>query len=127
MKKKALVMVIEDESLLLDAITKKMAHMKIETVSYTEGHDAISYLKKNKRLPNIIWLDYYLKGKLNGLDILRELKSNKKWAKIPVVVVSNTASDDKVKTMLGLGIEKYLLKADHRLEEIIDIMEDLLE
>ncbi len=35
-------------------------------------------------------------------------------------MVSNTATDDKVKTYLKLGAEKYYTKSDYRLDYIID-------
>lgn len=119
MKKDApAVMVIEDEVLLLQAITKKLQLNGIEVVSCRTGLQALDYLKNLPQLPDLIWLDYYL-GDLDGLDLLKRIKENKKWSRIPVCVVSNSANPEKVHNMLDLGAEKYYLKAEHRLEDII--------
>ena len=55
------------------------------------------------------------------------LKENPKWQDIPVVVVSNSASPDKVNNMMALGARKYLLKAEYRLDEIIVLLKDFIE
>ncbi len=119
------VMVVEDETLLLQAIVKKLTVEGIETVSCSTGQQAVDYLNSLPKLPDAIWLDYYLKD-MNGLDFMHVLKKNTQWSEIPVVVVSNSASDDKVHSMLALGVTKYLLKAEYRLDEIIKIIKDFI-
>lgn len=113
------IMVVEDENLLLQAISKKLQTHQIEAITATTIAQATEYLKTLPNLPNAIWLDYYLKDG-NGLDFMQVLKKNPKWSQIPVIVVSNSASDEKVKNMLALGAKGYLLKAEHRLEDIIN-------
>lgn len=119
------IMVIEDESLLLQAITKKLKSDSIETVSCSSGEQALDYLKDLPETPDAIWLDYHLSG-MDGLALMSRLKENPKWANIPVFVVSNSASPDKVASMLALGAKQYLLKAEHRLDEIIKIIRDFI-
>jgi two-component system chemotaxis sensor kinase CheA len=125
--KQPIVMVLEDEMLLLNAITKKLKLNGMETVSCSSGKQAIDYLENmDEELPHAVWLDYYL-GDMNGLEFVQALKRNKKWRKIPVVVVSNSASSEKVHNMLALGVKKYLLKAEYRLDEIIEVVRTFIE
>lgn len=119
------IMVVEDETLLLQAITKKIKLSNMDVVSCSSGHQAIDYLENLDELPDAVWLDYYLKD-MNGLAFMQTLKENPKWEKIPVLVVSNSASPDKVNTMLGLGAKKYILKAEYRLDEIIKMIKDFI-
>lgn len=118
-------MVVEDEALLLQAITKKIKLSNLGVVSCSSGRQAIDYLENMDELPDAVWLDYYLKD-MNGLAFMQEIKTNLKWSHIPVVVVSNSASPDKVHNMLGLGAKKYVLKAEYRLDEIIEMLRDLI-
>jgi two-component system, chemotaxis family, chemotaxis protein CheY len=113
------VLVIEDENLLLQAISKKLTLSGLQPVSCTGGEQALDYLQNFPTLPDVIWLDYHLTG-MDGLTFLEKLKANPLWKSIPVVVVSNSASPDKVHHMLALGANEYLLKAEYRLDEIID-------
>lgn len=117
------VMVIEDEELLLQAITKKLKNSGFETVSCTTAKQALEYLDTLNELPDVIWLDYYLKD-MNGLEFMDRINQNPSWTKIPVVVVSNSASPQKVEAMLKKGAKKYLLKADYRLEDIVAIIKE---
>ena len=113
-------MIIEDESLLLDVISKKIKKSGLESIACASGEMAIEKLKKMTELPEVIWLDYHLRGGMDGLEFLQEIKANVKWSGIPVVVVSNSASSDEVHHMLALGVNKYMLKAEYRLDQIIE-------
>lgn len=116
--KTATVMVVEDEALLSKAILKKLRLAGLEVVSCREGQQALNYLQDFPDLPDIIWLDYYLTD-MTGLDFVKKLKENPAWANIPVVVISNSAAVDKVQELQALGIKEYLIKAEHRLDDII--------
>lgn len=120
------VMVVEDETLLLQAITKKLKLNGMDVLSCASGQQAIDYLGTVENLPDAIWLDYYLKD-MNGLAFMQQLKANPKWADIPVLVVSNSASPEKVNTMLALGAKKYILKAEYRLDQIIEMIRDFIK
>jgi DNA-binding response OmpR family regulator len=119
------IMVVEDETLLLQAITKKLKLSDLDVISCASGQQAIDYLNNLDELPDAVWLDYYLKD-MNGLAFMQTLKQNPKWADIPVMVVSNSASPEKVHNMLGLGAKKYILKAEYRLDEIIEMIRDFI-
>lgn len=118
-------MVVEDETLLLQAITKKLKLSNMDVLSCASGQQAVDYLESLDELPDAIWLDYYLKD-MNGLAFMQQLKQNPQWSDIPVLVVSNSASPDKVSNMLALGAKKYILKAEYRLDEIIAMIRDFI-
>jgi DNA-binding response OmpR family regulator len=120
-KDRPTVMVVEDEDLLLQAITTKLKLSGIDVLSCSSGEQALDYLDSLNDLPDAVWLDYYLKD-MNGLAFMEKLKENTKWATMPVLVVSNSASPEKVSHMLALGVKKYILKAEYRLDEIITMI-----
>ncbi len=120
------IMVIEDEELLLKAIVKKLTIHNFETISCTSAEQALDYMESLEKNPDAIWLDYHLKG-MNGLEFIEKVKENTKWANIPIVVVSNSAGDETVKTVLALGADKYLLKAKYKLEDVIAIVQELIK
>src|SRR5579859_5702440 len=94
-KQSPTIMVIEDETLLLQAITKKLKLSNMDVLSCASGQQALDYLSNVDELPDAIWLDYYLKD-MNGLEFMHKVKQSPKWSKIPVIVVSNSASPEKV-------------------------------
>lgn len=124
-KENPTIMVVEDEVLLLQAITKKLKLSGMDVLSCASGQQAVDYLNSLDELPDAVWLDYYLKD-MNGLAFMQELKKNSKWTDIPVLVVSNSASPEKVHNMLALGAKKYILKAEYRLDEIIALIRSFI-
>ena len=124
-KENPTIMVVEDETLLLQAITKKLKISGMDVLSCASGQQAVDYLNNLEELPDAVWLDYYLKD-MNGLAFMQELKTNPAWSNIPVIVVSNSASPEKVSNMLALGARKYILKAEYRLDEIIGMIRDFI-
>lgn len=113
------VLVVEDEQPLLFAIKAKLEHSGFQVVTARSVEQASGYLEDVPTI-DVIWLDHYLLGKESGLDFLVKCKSETSWCKhIPVFVVSNTASRDKVQAYIKLGATKYYVKAEHRLDEII--------
>lgn len=117
-------MVVEDEPLLLEAIDTKLRKEGIEAVLCSGGKEGLEHLSNHTDLPDAIWLDYYLKD-MDGLAFMGAVKENPKWQNIPVIVVSNSANTQKVNSMLALGVKKYLLKAEYRLEDIVEIIREL--
>lgn len=123
---KSTILVIEDEESLLAAITRKLELRQMKVIPCEGGKQALEILKGLEKLPDAIWLDYYLKD-INGLEFIRSLKNDKRLSNIPTIVVSNSATPDKVSSMLTLGVKKYYLKAENKLDDIISTLKELLK
>lgn len=120
------ILVVEDEQALLEAIRIKLEQSGFAVVSARTVEQAYSFLLDIKDI-RAVWLDHYLLGQENGLDLVAKIKNKEEFKKIPVFVVSNTASPDKVKTYLNLGASKYYTKSNYRLEEIIKDLKNYLK
>ena len=121
------ILVIEDERPLAEAIKVKLEKNGFSVVTTRTIKQTFDYLE-DIGVVDVIWLDHYLLGKENGLDFVTQLKaSDGKWKNIPIFVVSNTASPDKVQSYIRLGVNKYYTKADHRLDQIITEIKAFLE
>lgn len=110
---------MEDEIPLSNAVRIKLEKEGFNTVSARTVQQALEYLEAGVEI-DVIWLDHYLLGKENGLDFVAKIKrTDSKWKNLPIFVVSNTASHEKVQTYLKLGVDKYYIKAEHRLDDIV--------
>ncbi len=113
------ILVVEDEKPLQDVIKAKVEKCGCSVVTARTVKQALSYLNEKMKI-DVIWLDHYLLGKDNGLDLVAKIKEDgSKWKNIPIFVVSNTASEEKVKCYLALGVEKYYTKSDYKLDQIL--------
>lgn len=120
-----IVLVVEDELPLLEAIKMKLERNGFVAVTARSAEQALKHLQDVGRI-DAIWLDHYLLGKENGLDLVAKCKTTTAYQNIPIFVVSNTASSDKVQTYMKLGVNKYYVKAEKRLDEIIQEIKDEL-
>jgi len=123
---KGYVMIVEDDKLLLDAIEEKMTKNGIPHKGFTEGTQALRFLVDKGERPSIIWLDYYL-GDTNGLAFMKILKANPELKNIPVIIVSNSTGGEKIKALMDIGADEYIVKANHTLRKIISKMQKVLE
>lgn len=123
---KKVVLVVEDDSRLLRLIVKKLEVSGISSVSAISVKDGLELLEKNDI--SVIWLDHYLIGKENGLDFVATVKrDDSPWKNIPIIIVSNTATSDKVQSYMKLGVHKYYTKADTNLERVVADIEKILK
>lgn len=120
------ILVIEDERPLLEAIRLKLEKNGLTVVSTRTAEGAWNFLNDLKNI-DVIWLDHYLLGQENGLDLVAKIKNNKTLKNIPIFVVSNTASTEKVKTYINFGVNKYYTKSNYRLDQIIGDIKDYLD
>lgn len=119
------VLVVEDEKSLASIIEKQLKKFGCGVETADNVDDALRIIEKGR--VDAIWLDHYLLGQRNGLDLVVELKKEgSKFSEIPIFVVSNTATGDKVDAYMELGVDRYYVKAEHSLAEMIGEVEGFL-
>lgn len=59
--------------------------------------------------PKVILLDLKL-PKVNGLEVLKQIKSDERTKSIPVVIVTSSEEDPDIKTAYALGVNSYVVK-----------------
>ena len=57
----------------------------------------------------VIFLDLKL-PKINGLEVLKEIKSNPETKKLPVVIITSSKEDPDIKAAYDLGANSYVVK-----------------
>lgn len=125
-KKEKVILVIEDEVPLQNAIKLKLEKNGFSVLVARNTKQANNHLKDVSNI-DLIWLDHYLLGKETGIDFIVRAKNDPILKNIPIFVVSNTASSDKVRHYISLGADKYYTKADYRLSQIIKDMNNFLD
>ncbi len=139
--KQKTILVIEDERPLLEAINAKLekngfsvigarsveqafgvelGKKGMGAITIQNIEQALKYLEDLEHV-DAIWLDHHLLGNEDGLDFVKKFKANGgRWGKIPVFVVSNAASPKTIKSYAESGVNKYYVKSNHRLDEIVE-------
>jgi signal transduction histidine kinase/ActR/RegA family two-component response regulator len=111
------VIVIEDDRNLASLLQTELEDNGFQVLQYTNGEDAISAIEQYK--PDTIVLDIMLdESRMNGWEILEEVKKNPDLKDIPIIVSS--ALEEKEKGF-SLGATEYLVKPypPHKLSSTI--------
>lgn len=107
------ILIIDDEESILKMYSEALN--KHEVLTAKDGKSGLEIAQKES--PDLILLDIIL-PKVNGLDVLAQLKNNQETATIPVIMLTNLpeeASGDKAQT---LGADKYFVKAEYEPEKL---------
>ncbi len=105
----------DDEVLTLRAFQKNRIANPIAVVR--DGQEALDYLfatgsyteRGADDLPVIILLDLKL-PKVNGLEVLREIRNNERTRVIPVIILTTSIEDEDVIGSYTLGANSYIRK-----------------
>ncbi|MEK7157140.1 MAG: response regulator [Patescibacteria group bacterium] len=118
------ILVVEDEQALQEALKLKLTKEGIEVLTASTGEEAIEILKT--RRPTLVSLDILL-PRMNGLEVLRNIRENPKTYDLPVVVVSVSGGQEKIKQAFSMNIVDYLIKSEYKIEDIVNKLKEMLE
>lgn len=120
----ACILVVEDDSLLAEILERKLKHEGFLSERATDAEQAQRIIAE--RGIDLVLLDLVLPGK-DGMEFLRDLKRDTKFASIPVVIVSNLVAEEEVAKGLEAGAVAYLTKAETTPDEIIEKVRAVLK
>jgi DNA-binding response OmpR family regulator len=114
------ILVIEDERFLAQAFQIKVTKLGYDVRIATDGVEALKIL--TEYTPDLIFLDLMLPRK-DGFSTLEEIRKDKRWKTIPVVVISNLSQDEDYARVARLGVSDYIIKAELRMDDLANRIE----
>jgi len=124
MDKKLKILVVEDEEILLTALSEELKQEGFDVVGAKDGVEGLE--KAASEQPNLMLLDLVM-PRLDGIGTLKQLKAQENTKNIPVVILTNLSDYDKISDALSLGAMDYLVKANYRLEELVTKIKTVFE
>ncbi len=103
----ARVLVVDDDDLLVELVRYSLEAHGHDVLAAPDGVRALELLGREP--VDVIVLDGILPG-LDGLEVLRRLRSDPKTADIPVVMLSARRQERDVLGGLSSGADDYLVK-----------------
>jgi CheY-like chemotaxis protein len=104
-----------DAEMTLRALRKK--HIANRIIHLKNGAEALDFFngigdfegRDVYALPKVVLLDLKM-PKVDGIEVLRYLKSNELTKTIPVVVLTSSKEDPDIKKCYELGVNSYIIK-----------------
>lgn len=104
MDNKSLILIIEDEEGICNFISAILSSNDYSVIKAKNGREAVSMTAS--RCPDLILLDLGLPD-MDGIDVLKTIR---KWADIPIIVVSARGHEREKVEALDLGADDYITK-----------------
>lgn len=117
------ILLVEDSKPIRRENERALLKAGYEVVCALDGESAVRFAQELQ--PDLILLDMLL-PKMSGLEALKNLKSEKKTAGIPVVIVSSLSERNREKLMEA-GAEDYLQKNELMPKQGVNLLPKLLE
>ena len=118
MEKLGRILLVEDDHRDVELSMTALEEYKLanEVVIARDGQQALDYLycrgdfaSRIKENPAVILLDLKL-PKVNGLEILQQIRSDERMKKIPVVVLTSSQEEKDMVRSYALGVNAYVVK-----------------
>ena len=122
MKAKHKILVVDDDKDIVETIRGRLVREGYEVFTAFDGEEAL--VKAKEVLPDVIILDLMM-PKLNGFEVLKEIRVAFKDKWIPVIIVSAQTELETLKTCYGLEADHYLIKPCD-MEHILQSVETMI-
>jgi len=113
------IVMVEDNPSDAELMIRALRSHKIANslIVLEDGEQALDYLFCNGQYadrdslvsPKVIFLDIKL-PKVNGLEVLKQLKSDDRTRKIPTIILTSSKQDPDIETAYNLGVNSYVVK-----------------
>ena len=109
------ILLVEDDPMDVDLTKRALARRGVANpvVVARDGEEALAYLPRweaGEPLPLVILLDLHL-PKVDGLQVLSQIKSHPQFRTIPVVVLTTSSEDRDMQAAYQLGANSYIVKS----------------
>lgn len=117
------ILIVEDDPLISRMYQKIFTFENYRVELAADGQEGLDKARSIK--PTIILLDIMM-PKMNGLEVLDQLKQDPLIKTIPVVILTNLAGQKDAETALAKGAVKYIVKSEYEPKQIADMVKDIL-
>ncbi len=122
-EEKKKVLIVDDEKEIVKAISEHLVWSGFQVASAADGEEGLQQAEAFK--PDLILLDI-LMPKMDGIEMLRQLKKEESTKDIPVIVLTNLDSLEKVAESVEAGSAQYLIKSNYSVEELEGKIREIL-
>lgn len=111
------IMIVEDDSFVMDIYETKIAQEGFEVISAANGMEALKKLQDVR--PDLMLLDIIMPY-MDGLEVLQKVKADERLKNMPIILLTNLSQKEEVDKGLGLGANDYLIKSHFTPSEVLE-------
>ncbi len=117
------VLVVDDDTFLLNMYSLKFKNQGIETSSIQNGKQVLDKLRNKEISPDVILLDIIMPD-INGLEILEKMREENLADNTVIIMLTNQGNQHDIDKAKELGVAGYIVKATTIPSEVVsEVME----
>lgn len=117
------VMIVEDDDSLREIYGIRLTAEGYTVVSAHDGEEALAVAVRER--PDLVISDVMM-PKISGFDMLDILRSTPETQNIKVIMMTALSSDDQRERGESLGADRYLVKSQVGIEDVINVVHEVL-
>lgn len=117
------IMLVEDDNSLREIYSIRLTAEGYAIVSAGNGEEALAVAVKER--PDLIISDVMM-PKISGFDMLDILRSTPETQNIKVIMMTALSSEDQRERGESLGADRYLVKSQVGIEDVVNAVHDVL-
>jgi DNA-binding response OmpR family regulator len=117
------ILIIEDNQIVANVYRNKFAVENYQTEVALDGETGLKLMRTFQ--PDIMLLDLML-PKMNGVSVIQQVRAEADFAKLPIIVFSNTYLTNLIQEAWKAGANKCLSKASCSPQEVLDMVRQTL-
>jgi len=117
------VLIIEDDQIVANIYRNKFSHEGFQVEIALDGNVGLELVRSFR--PDAVVLDLML-PKLTGLELMKQIRSDPQFEKLPVIVFSNTYLTQMIQEAWKAGATKCLSKSNCTPKQVIDVVRSTL-
>ena len=102
------ILAVDDNKNNTDLLEKRLSKQGHHVISANNGEESITELKKHDNF-DVILLDIVM-PKMNGYEVLKFIKNDKRYFGIPVIMISSMDDTDSIYRCIEAGADDYITK-----------------
>jgi len=102
-------MVIDDSRAVRMILGKMLAEMGYEVCQASNGKEALAVLAQQGEPLSLILVDWNM-PEMNGLEFVKQFRSNSRFSSVPLVMVTTETEVGQVSHALDAGANEYVMK-----------------
>lgn len=121
------ILVVEDDEVMLKTLHDALAKEDFAVYEARDGEAAL--VIASEAHPDLILLDI-LMPRMDGWEMLRQLRAKDDWGKCaPVIILTNLSGDEdtQILRIAELGPSFFMEKADWRVDSVADKVKEILQ
>jgi CheY-like chemotaxis protein len=117
------ILIVEDEAMLADVMRDELVNAGFDVSVARDGQEGLAMAQSVH--PDLMMVDV-LMPKMDGISMLKNLRANPEFAKIPASVLTNLNDSQTIQDALESGAYDFLVKSNWNPKDLVKYVKEKL-